>query len=103
MTVEARSPQSQWRRSFPLDPRLVDHVHTWVVDEIRSAPLPRDDVRALATAVCDAARQAQWEWSHAERVQVELKFEFGAVEIRLTPVGDETLDHQAEWLLYRPS
>src|SRR5690606_32180020 len=95
-------PTPRWHREFPLSARAVDHVRDWVLEEVQDAALTAPTLRRLADAVSETTREVRTSWSHAERLQVDIAIEYGAVEIRLTPLGESSLANHSEWLLFRP-
>lgn len=91
----------QWEREFSFESGFSDDIRRWVTDSIEDGPLAAEDVRTLTTAVCESAQEARRAWSHADRLRVLLTGYADAVEVRLVPLGDDTLAHQAEWFVYR--
>jgi len=96
------TPSGQWEREFAFERGFSDDLRTWVSESIEGGPLGAEDVRTIANVVCESAQVARESWSHADRLRVQLIGYVNAVEIRLVPMGDDTLAHQAEWFVYRP-
>ncbi len=102
MTERQATDSRRWRQEFPLCPRVVENVRCWLFEDLNHALMPGADLDAIAAAICETTRNVRSAWSHAERLRIEVVMEYGAVEIRLVPLGDDTLDDQSEWLIYRP-